>query len=108
MLRRCGFDHAVVEAVRHHHEWWNGKGYPDRLKESEIPLFARIIAVADAYDAMTSARPYKTVVSSSRAIKELLKCAGSQFDPDIVQSFASTCREDNVCDVRDNLSSNYE
>lgn len=96
ILQNCSFDHEVVQAVRHHHEWWNGKGYPDGLKELEIPLLARIIAVADAYDAMTSPRPYRKMVNSDIAVNELVKCAGTQFDPEIVQLLASACKEHGV------------
>lgn len=71
----------------HHHEHWNGKGYPKGLKEHEIPLFSRIISVADAYEAMTSDRPYRKAMSPKSAAAELLKFSGIQFDPDIVDVF---------------------
>lgn len=70
--------------VRHHHEHFDGKGFPGSLKGEEIPLGARVIAVADALDAITSARPYKTAMSWERAISEMRRCSGSQFDPKIV------------------------
>jgi HD-GYP domain-containing protein (c-di-GMP phosphodiesterase class II) len=75
--------------VRHSHESWNGAGYPDRLKETAIPLGARIIAVCDAYDAMTSARPYAPPTSPEEAIAELRRCAGTQFDPAVVNAFCA-------------------
>jgi hypothetical protein len=80
----------VTEGVRSHHEYWDGAGYPDRLAGDAIPLFARIIAVADAYDAMTSARPYKTGCNRKDAVEDLRSCAGSQFDPVVVEAFITT------------------
>jgi len=71
-----------------HHEWWNGQGYPLGLSGEEIPLACRILAVADAYDAMTSNRPYRKAMSHEIAIAELKRCAGTQFDPAVVESFA--------------------
>ncbi len=73
--------------VRHHHEWWNGTGYPDGLEGENIPLGARIIAVADAFDAMTSDRPYRSALPKSTAMAELRKQAGRQFDPEVVAAF---------------------
>ena len=78
---------AVVPGVRGHHEKYDGTGYPDRLKGSDIPLVARIICVADAFDAMTSDRPYRKALSSREAFAELKRCRGTQFDPDIVDVF---------------------
>lgn len=77
-------EEAVI--VRHHHEWMNGKGYPDGLHGSSIPLGARILAVADAYDAMTTTRPYRTSQRHEAAIEELRRCVGFQFDPDVVEA----------------------
>ncbi len=73
--------------VRHHHEWFNGKGYPDGLKGDAIPLFAAIIAITDTYDAMTSNRPYRDAISEIGTLDELMKCAGKQFNPDLVKVF---------------------
>lgn len=73
---------AVVQGVRHHHERYDGKGYPQGLSGPDIPLVARIIAVADSYDAMTSDRPYRKALRSSDAAGEVLRNAGAQFDPD--------------------------
>ncbi len=78
---------ASAAIIRHHHEWWNGEGYPDGLREEAIPLGSRIIAVADAYDAMTSDRVYRKALSSSTAMAELRKQAGRQFDPEVVAAF---------------------
>lgn len=82
---------AVVPLVRFHHEWYNGSGYPDRLIGEEIPLLARILAVADAFEAMTAVRPYQPRPKSlEQAIDELRKCAGTQFDPRVVDAFVRT------------------
>ena len=70
-----------------HHERFDGLGYPRGLKAEEIPLFSRIICVADAFDAMTSERVYKKSLSKEEAINELLKNKGTQFDPDLVDAF---------------------
>lgn len=75
----------IIKAVRQHHEKWDGNGYPDKLKGEDISLYARIIAVADAYDAMTTDRPYKKALSVLSATKELIKCQGSHFDPYIIK-----------------------
>jgi len=77
----------VSKIIRHHHEWYNGEGYPDGLAGEEIPLGSRIISVADAYQAMTSDRPYRKAFSKEKAIAELERGAGSQFDPKIVRIF---------------------
>ena len=70
-----------------HHEWWDGNGYPLGLSGEEIPLESRILAIADAYDAMTSDRPYRQALSHSVALAEIRKCAGTQFDPELVSKF---------------------
>lgn len=79
--------------VKHHHERWDGNGYPDRCKGEEIPLASRIIAVADAFDAMTSQRPYREQKQSNAAIQEIEECAGSQFDPEVVASFVKIVKK---------------
>ena len=87
MLESLGVD-PVADWVLHHHERWDGTGYPDRLRADEIPLGARIIFVADAYDAMTSDRAYRGRLTPRAAVEELQRCAGTQFDPEIVAAFA--------------------
>jgi putative nucleotidyltransferase with HDIG domain len=77
------------EAIYHHHEKYNGSGYPDGLKEKDIPLSARIIAVADAYDAMGSDRPYRKKLSKDKILNELKDQSGKQFDPEIVKALIS-------------------
>lgn len=81
------------EYVRHHHEFFDGSGYPDHLKGEDIPLGARIILVSDAYDAMTTDRPYRKAVGHAGAIVELKKLKGSQFDPSVVDAFLSIGEE---------------
>ena len=73
--------------MRHHHERWDGTGYPDGLSGEEIPLGARIIAVADAFDAMTSDRAYRRAMSEAQALAEVRRQSGSQFDPEVVAAF---------------------
>jgi two-component system cell cycle response regulator len=80
---------TVGEIVRWTHEHWDGKGYPDGLAGSEIPLAARIIAVCDAFSAMTSDRPYRRALTQADAIAELRACAGTQFDPSVVEAFCT-------------------
>jgi len=77
-------DTEILQLVRSHHERYDGTGYPDRIKGSQIPLGTRILAVADAYDAMTSDRPYRKAMSSQIAFQEIKSKAGTQFDPEIV------------------------
>jgi HD-GYP domain-containing protein (c-di-GMP phosphodiesterase class II) len=77
----------ILPAILHHHEWYDGSGYPTGLKGENIPIESRIIAVADAFDAMAADRPYRRGFSSDEAIAELKRCAGQQFDPHIVEAF---------------------
>jgi putative two-component system response regulator len=93
--------HAVV---KHHHEWWNGNGYPFGLKEEEIPLGARIVAIVDAYDAMTSDRPYRQRLPQATAIQRLRAAAGVQFDHSLVEKFVE-CLESS--DAERTRSINY-
>jgi putative nucleotidyltransferase with HDIG domain len=85
--------------IRHHHEWFNGSGYPDRLLGDEIPRLARISHVADAFEAMTAQRPYRmTPLSNEQAMSELRKFAGIQFDPVVVDAFSHTPWAEGVLD----------
>jgi diguanylate cyclase (GGDEF)-like protein len=78
---------ALVPMILHHHEWYDGTGYPDKLTGGRIPLGARIISIADAYDTMTTSRPYRNLVSREKALEELKRCSGTQFDPELVEMF---------------------
>jgi hypothetical protein len=82
----------VAHAIRHHHERWDGAGYPNALHGDAIPIAARIIGIAEAYDAMTSTRPYRQGLAPSAAIASLRAGAGSQFDPHLVEIFVSTLK----------------
>lgn len=81
---RASADRAVQLLVRWHHEWWNGTGYPDALRQNEIPLAARILRVADAYASLTDARPYRSALTAEEARKEIISRAGIEFDPAVV------------------------
>lgn len=85
ILGRAQSLQKYMPAVRHHHEWFNGEGYPDGLRGDDIPLYAAIISVADAFDAMTSARPYKNARSNEEALRELTLFSGRQFNPRLVE-----------------------
>jgi diguanylate cyclase (GGDEF)-like protein len=78
---------VVAKLVRHTHERWDGRGYPDRLARDRIPLGSRIVSVCDAFDAMVGERPYRKARNFESAVEELIKCSGSQFDPDVVAAF---------------------
>jgi len=94
----------IIAYIQHHHERFDGSGYPDGLAGDRIPLGARIIAIADSYDSMTSDRPYRKPLSSSEAKTELLKFGGEQFDPNLVSVFLNVLREmEEVFLVRDHL-----
>ncbi|MDA3969735.1 MAG: response regulator [Desulfobulbaceae bacterium] len=80
---------AIAKIIKHHHERYDGKGYPDGLKGKEIPYLSRILAVADSYDAMTSDRPYRTGMDINKAMEEIRKNSGSQFDPVLAAEFIS-------------------
>jgi putative nucleotidyltransferase with HDIG domain len=81
ILKPLYFLNDILPAIYHHHERFDGKGYPVGLSGKNIPLWARIIQVADTYDAMTSDRPYRAALTEEQAIKEITSCAGTQFDP---------------------------
>jgi putative nucleotidyltransferase with HDIG domain len=90
---------AELPIIRHHHEWYNGSGYPDRLIGDEIPKLARILHVADAFEAMTAARPYRmTPLTHEQALAELRKFAGVQFDPVVVDAFVRTAHVQGIPD----------
>ena len=85
ILERVRFPYPVVPIVRSHHEWWNGKGYPDGLKGDEIPIGARVLTVVDCFDALVSDRPYRKALSIDQAMTHIKGLAGIQFDPKVVR-----------------------
>ncbi len=86
---RASADRAVQLLVRWHHEWWNGAGYPDALRQNEIPLAARILRVADSYAALTDARPFRPAVSEEEARQQIIERAAIEFDPAVVTALLS-------------------
>ncbi len=89
ILNKLGMPDNVFKVVYHHHECWDGRGYPGRLRGEAIPLGARLIAIADAFEAMTAHRIYQTRRTPMQALEELRRCAGSQFDPVLVERFCT-------------------
>ena len=87
ILRHVDFLDEAMLIVRHHHERWDGSGYPDRLEGEQIPLAARVFAVADTLDALTTDRPYREKVSFAEARREILRGAGTQFDPAVIAAY---------------------
>jgi HD-GYP domain-containing protein (c-di-GMP phosphodiesterase class II) len=96
ILQHIAFLHGALSCVRHHHERYDGNGYPGRLAGPAIPLQGRIIAVADAFDAMTSNRPYRRRMQVSSALEELKRGAGRQFDPEVVRAFLWVWKHENL------------
>jgi len=96
ILKPVGFPWPITPVVRHHHERWDGDGYPAGLKGEEIPLLARILTVADAYEAMIADRPYRRGRTIGDAIEELERCAGSHFDAKIVEVFVEIIKRDEL------------
>jgi two-component system cell cycle response regulator len=90
----------IAPLVRSTHERWDGSGYPDQLTGQEIPFGARIVAVCDAYDAMTTQRPYQRAMDPAQALQELRRCASTQFDPDVVEAFGLVLLDDAVLVAR--------
>lgn len=87
------FSKEALLGARHHHEYWDGTGYPDGLAELEIPLLARIIAVADTYDSITSSRAYRAGKPHENAMSEIARVSGTQLDPNVVEVFQDICRD---------------
>jgi putative nucleotidyltransferase with HDIG domain len=87
MLSGIEFPGALSLLVRHHHENWDGTGYPDRLRDEDIPLGARVLAISDCYDALTSDRPYRAALSHMTAINMISVRRGTMFDPQITDAF---------------------
>lgn len=93
MLQAIGGAQPIVAIMRHHHEQYGGNGYPDHLKGDEIPLFSRMLAVCDSFDAMTTRRCYRQPVDLRTCLLEIQCCAGNQFDPKISQEFIGFIEE---------------
>jgi putative nucleotidyltransferase with HDIG domain len=93
MIEMLGEMHPIVPLIRHHHEAWDGSGYPDGLRGEEIPLISRIISVADMYDAMTSDRPYRSRRSQREAIDEIKRTTGTRLDPRVAEAFLSVLKD---------------
>ncbi|MEN6459954.1 MAG: FIST N-terminal domain-containing protein [Syntrophomonas sp.] len=106
MQRHCEIGYRIAQSstelrpiadwILKHHEWWNGQGYPLGVKGDDIPLECRILAILDAYDDMTSDRPYRQAMSRGAAIEEIRRCAGTQFDPVVVDKFIGRIKKVNV------------
>ena len=86
-LDTCQGLRCLIPFVRHHHEWWDGSGYPEGLKGEQIPMESRVLAIADSFEAMSSARPYRPALSREEVMEELRKGAGTPFDPKLVEVF---------------------
>lgn len=98
ILEKANALHSLVEGVKYHHERIDGLGYPDGLRGNEIPLYARIILIADTYDAMTSTRPYRLALDKDTALKELVRFSGTQFDRKLVEVFIDALKNPHKVD----------
>ncbi len=105
ILAPVTFLSSLAPFVKAHHENIDGLGYPDQRKKEEIPMLARIITIADSYDAMVSDRPYRQGLPHERAVAELRRCSGTQFDPELVELFIRSFEQQAppVCEGRDRL-----
>jgi HD-GYP domain-containing protein (c-di-GMP phosphodiesterase class II) len=91
-VSELGLNQDQRAIIRYHHERWDGRGYPDGLAAEKVPLLARIISVADAFDSMTSLRAYRAKMSQTDAVRELRANLGKQFDPTVVEAFLDSLR----------------
>ena len=105
ILRPVQFLQNIIPLIFHHHERWDGKGYPSGLKGEDIPLGARIIAIADVYQALISDRPYRRALSQDRVMEIIKSEAGAQFDPKIVDVFLRVLEQKDEDDIRNNTVS---
>ncbi len=96
ILKRIPEVEGFLLAIKHHHEWFSGEGYPDKISGNDIPLLSRIIGVCDTFDAMTSDRPYRPAHSDEHALEELARHRGRQFDPWIVDAFMKTYQDGKI------------
>jgi putative two-component system response regulator len=106
MIKDIPFLASAMPVVRYHHERWDGKGYPEHLSGDQIPIGARIVAVADGFDAMTIDRPYRSALSLQQAYDEILRCSGGQFDPEIVRAFQKAWKEGKLHQIWKNWHNN--
>lgn len=90
----------IIPIVKHHHERWDGKGYPSKLQGEEIPLLVRIVTVVDTFDAMTSNRSYRNALPLERVVEEIKKCSGTQFDPNVASAFLEIIDSDEIKEVK--------
>ena len=90
----------IADCILSHHEKWDGTGYPNKLKGEEIPLLARIISAVDSHDVMVHDRPYHHAMPEEDAIKELRRCAGTQFDPHVIEVFTKLLEEEELPKIR--------
>jgi HD-GYP domain-containing protein (c-di-GMP phosphodiesterase class II) len=91
LVRPLALSDAAIACILYHHERWDGGGYPFGVGGNEIPLEARVLAIADAYDAMISFRPYRAALTPAHALEEIERCAGTQFDPTLARAFVDVC-----------------
>jgi putative nucleotidyltransferase with HDIG domain len=94
ILGNVEFLQNVVPIIKHHHERYDGKGYPDKLMGENIPYFARIVSIADTYDAMTTNRPYRKALTVEESLREIDRCKGTQFDPELAELFIKMIQRD--------------
>jgi putative two-component system response regulator len=96
MIKDIPYLAPAIPIIRYHHERWNGSGYPFELKGEDIPLEARIVAVADSFDAMTSTRPYKKTFTLESGYKEILQCSGTLYDPRVIDCFTTAWKSGQI------------
>jgi putative two-component system response regulator len=99
MIRDIPYLAPAVPVIRNHHERWDGRGYPDGLAGEDIPLAARIVAVADGFDAMTTDRPYSPARSLQQAYEEIVECSGTRYDPQVVAAFQKSWRAGRILSI---------
>ncbi|HIJ64605.1 MAG TPA: HD-GYP domain-containing protein [Candidatus Hydrogenedentes bacterium] len=99
MLEDVEFLVAIAEIVRHHHERWDGSGYPDGLAGAEIPEAARLLAVVDAFDTMTVAQPYQAAKPAAEAVQKIIEASGEQFDPKMAEAFRRCCERGEIQEI---------
>jgi putative two-component system response regulator len=99
MIQDIPYLAPALPAIRHHHERWDGHGYPDQLAGSDIPLSARIVSVADSFDAMTTQRPYSSIRTAQEAYEEILNRSGQQYDPSVVAAFQQAWELGEIQDI---------